>query len=318
MDSLEIYIESIKGFGRITKEVERELSRIIRRSQNTNNVEKAQEKLIHGNLFLVVDRAIRLQKKYNFLGANLMDLIAEGNIALMIAAKNYRSDHKSNASFGSFAVTVIDNKIIRSIRNNRLIHLPEHYLKCRYDLKKLNEKYKGKITDDIIKKELGISEDMLCVLKDDVNKKAIFLEDLFLCEDGDNRDWNDFLEDSKNISPFEKASVESLRDCINGYLEKLSVIERKVIREKHFVDSPKSFCEIAMSLNISKERVRQVYMVALRKLKRYMAEDWEAKNGKLEAENKSNYSNCIMPQVFNENKKQDRCDKVFEQLLWGG
>jgi RNA polymerase sigma factor (sigma-70 family) len=236
----------------------------------------------------------------------------------MIAAKNYRSDHKSNASFCSFAVTVIENKMIRSIRSNRFIHLPEHYLKCRYDLKKLNEKYKGKITDDIIKKELGISEEMLSVLKEDVNKNAIFLEDMFLCEDGDNRDWNDFLEDSKNISPFEKASGESLRGYLNEYMKKLSITERQVICEKHFSDSLESFCEIAMRLDISKERVRQIYMAALRKLKRHMAEDWEAKNGKLEAENKSNYSNCIMPQVFNENKKQDRCDKVFEQLLWGG
>jgi RNA polymerase sigma factor (sigma-70 family) len=324
MDSFDTYIESIKGFGRITKERERELSRIIRRSKNEKNVEKAQEELVHGNLFLVVDRAINLQKKYDFLGANLMDLIAEGNIALMIAAKNYRSDHKSNASFCSFAFQVIESKMIRAIRKDRFIYLPESYIKYRYDLNKLRENYRGKITDEVIKNELGISENMLEVLKEDVNKNAVFLEDVFSSEYGDDRNWDSLLEDTKTIAPFEKICESGLINYLNKYLSRLSEKEQQVMHEKYFTNSSASIAEIGRKLNVSAERIRQIHMVSLRKLRIYITKDWEAKNVEPETESMSSYSNYYCDSNYygkmmeeRSNKKQEHCDKAFKQILMG-
>jgi len=317
MDSYQRYIDSIKGFERITKVKEAELSRIIRRSKNEKNVAKAIEEMVHGNLFLVVDRAIKLKTKYSFLPSNIMDLIAEGNIALISAAKSYRSDHKSKAGFCSYAIKAIENKISRAIRGDKLIHVPEGYAKIMGDFKKLKETYKGVINDEVLMRELDISQEMVQAIREDAGRSAVYLEDVFSDGDGDQY-WSDILEDTRCISPSAKTSGDSLQEYINKYLKRLTEREQYVIQEKHTNEPALTLDEISAKMKISRERVRQIYLSGLRKLKRYMFVDWESKHGeppKITPPYDPYNFLGVSQDRYEEKEKQ--CDKIFKNLLTG-
>jgi RNA polymerase primary sigma factor len=317
MDSLDTYIESIKHFGRITHDREKKLSSIIRRSRNPQNVERAKEELINSNLFLVVDRALKLKNKYNYVPINIMDLISEGNIALMKAAKMYRGDHKSKAVFSTFAVISIDQQILKAIRTDRMIYLPTGYLKSRIGFYMLKDKYKDNLTDEIVMKELNISKDTMSALKDDKNQHVISLEEAFR-DNEENSYWNDVLEDTQAVLPSEKIISESLSEYLHKYINRLNYREQVVIRGRHLSDSVATYDELGYELNISKERVRQIDYSALRKLKKFIATDWKAKHGEPEESTEGFYRFYTQEEIDEKDRKRKKAiRKSFEHLLTG-
>jgi len=278
MTSLQTYINSIKSFGRITKEEEKKLSRIIFYSRNLNNVKLAKEKMISCNLLLVINRAFRFSRVYCLKESDLMDLISEGNIGLMRAVDLYRGNHKSGAGFATFAVYHIDQKINRYIKTNRFLKVPEYYLSLRKKMDELEFQYKGKLSNKIIMGKLNISQEILDLLKDKRNRPVLFLEDMFNEEDGKN--WEETLIDNSAISPYQENCVKSLRDFLDRYMNLLNDRERKIIRCVNYSEKKMSLKDISKIVHVSRERVRQIYMASLRKLRNYIITGKEKRGGK--------------------------------------
>ena len=263
MDSLQRYINSVKPFGRITKEEEKRLSRIIFYSRNPQNVIQAKEKMAHCNLMLVVDRALRFSRVYGFKEADTMDFISEGNIGLIRAIELYRSNHKSGASLATYAIFHIDQKINRFIKINKLLKVPEYYLQLEKKLENLEIKYKDKLTNKIIIEKLDISLDLLEMLRNDKCRPVLFLEDVY-GEEG--REWEDVVEDKKSVSPYQVNCVKSLWELLDKHLDLLTEREAAIVRYV-YDEKDMSLDDIANIVHVSRERVRQIYLTSLRKLR---------------------------------------------------
>ena len=325
-DELEQYINSIKHFGRIDHNKEKELSRIIQRARKPEKIHKAREQLIHSNLLLVVDRAYKMQSKYSYFRLNIMDLISEGNIGLMRAAETYSGEHESNAVFGTYACKSIDRRMFYTIQMQAFIHLPNHYLKYRKQLRELKEKYGDKLTDEIIAKEMDISEDMLETLKDDKNKYVVSLEDTFVSEDGETSGWSDIIEDVNSPRPDDELVKSNMMDFLNKYILTLNEREQFIIKEKHLKNVVTTYDDLSIILKISRERIRQIHHKALRKLRILMSAEWQRRYGEVPTKNKMSlflYNNTNYHEAFKtyyqeeERINNERSGKVFKYFMKG-
>lgn len=319
MNDLDSYVKSIKSFSRISHEREKELSKIIIKSHDTKKVSEAREELIHANLLLVVDRALKMTNKYAFLRVNVMDLISEGNIGLMRAAETYRGDHASNAVFSTFAVKSIDHKMKRAVKKDRFMHLPEHYIRLQIQLNVLKDKYRDKLTDEIILKEMDVTKDILEILKDDGNKNVVSLEDVFIRDDSEESAWNEMVEDTKAISPYDEMAKSSMMDYLNKYISKLNIREQTVIRERYFTSASPTLEELGVIMKIPRERVRQLYYNALRKLKNFISVELYGEHEEDIELPQYLYGQAGWNQYYAEKDRirNKRYNKVFKHLLNG-
>ena len=278
MTSLQRYIDSIKAFGRITKDEEKQLARIIFYSRKPERVIEAKEKMAHCNLLLVVDRALRFSNLYGLKESDTMDLISEGNIGLVRAVELYKSNHESGAGFATYAIYHIDQKIIRFAKHNKILYIPEHFLKLRKKMDELEFKYKDKLTNKIIRKELDISQEVIEVLRDERSRPILFLEDVFNEEEG--KKWTETLKDESAPSPYKENCIKSLRGFLDKYLGLLDERERKIIKCIHYSEKEMTLDNISKIVHVSRERVRQIYLTSLRKLKIYIIKGFYAEREK--------------------------------------
>ena len=273
------YVNTIRRFGRITVEREKELSSVIATSKIPKDVLAAKNELIQSNLLLVVSRAVKIARRFQFMRVNVMDLVSEGNIALMRCASRYRNDHESHAVFSSYSVPGIDHRMIRFVNASAFIHVPYHYLKYKKQLENLRERHKGKLTSKMIMEEIGISKEMLESLRDDKSRQVGFLEDMLVGEDGESS-WGDLLEDENAVKPTEETTQVDMIEFLGKYVSQLTEREQVIIRGRHVAEHPLTYYELKVKLNTSCERIRQIHHNALRKLKNMVMLDFSSKNGR--------------------------------------
>jgi len=275
-DSLGRYLKSLSNYGRITKEREIELSEIIQSDANPKDIEKAVDELVEANLALVVSRATKYSRSYRG-PLTIMDFIAEGNMGLMKAASSFDTSKDSSASFSTYAVFIIDDKIRKMMKDDKLIHIPSHHRSYKIRLNHLQEDYGAYLTDAIILDELQISKRFLSRLRAGIELGGVkSLEDM---KDGDGESiWADIVEDKDGVDPTSGANKEILGEYLDKYLDKLTSQEQEVIKFMFFENIHSTYAEIGKEMNLSLERVRQIYLKAMRKLKVYMTKHLEVKD----------------------------------------
>ena len=183
-NDMDKYVNSVKGFNRISHEREKELSTIIN-SDDPIKARLAREEMIQSNLMLVVSRAIKMHLHFSFLRIDVMDFIAEGNIGLVRAAEIYKGNHESGATFGSYAVKCIDSKMLDVLKAVSFIYTPSYYFKFKKQLDNMREE-NSSLTEEEIIKELDISKETLDALKRHESRKVTSLEGLSINEDGES------------------------------------------------------------------------------------------------------------------------------------
>ena len=119
MDILTTYIKSVSRYGLIDRKHERRLFRVIRAKSSEEAMLKAKTEMVNANLRLVVSRAVKMLVRFPGTSLTIMDLISEGNIALIGAVNNYRPTHKSKAKFSTYATKCIDSKLIGLVNSSR-------------------------------------------------------------------------------------------------------------------------------------------------------------------------------------------------------
>ncbi|OFY63593.1 MAG: RNA polymerase subunit sigma [Bacteroidetes bacterium RIFCSPLOWO2_02_FULL_36_8] len=258
--SLDKYLQDISKLSMITPDEEVELAQRIREGD-----EAALEKLVKSNLRFVVS----VSKQYQNQGLSLSDLINEGNIGLIKAAKRF--DEMRGFKFISYAVWWIRQSILNAIAENaRLVRLPLNKVgisnKIFKAISELEQQHEREPLPHEIAGVLEISEeDVTNSLK--ISSKPLSVDAPF--EQGEEGSLIDVLENSSEPRPDRSLIHESLREDLEEALSILNEQQRDVIKLFYGIGVTTSFSleEIAEKCDISRERVRQIKIKALQILK---------------------------------------------------
>jgi RNA polymerase primary sigma factor len=258
--NLKHYLEEISRFPTFTEEEEKKLGEKIRKGDK-----EAIQSLIKANLKFVVSYV----KKYRGMGLSMLDLINEGNVGLIEAAKRF--DPGRNVRFISYAVWWIRQAIIHALSQySHIYNIPQKLSDQISLMKKKTASLKTELGRDPTREEiagaLGISE--------------TDVEDLELLEERNvslsDKCYDDDFEIEDRISDGEAESVEyqiikaSAQHQIRDMLSVLDEKEATVLKLRFGLDDdrPMTLQEIGDRLHLTRERIRQIEQKAMRKLGR--------------------------------------------------
>jgi RNA polymerase primary sigma factor len=229
-----------------------------------SKVKEAKDVLVQANMRLVVSIA----KKYVNRGLTLLDLIQEGNIGLMKASDRYESG--KGTKFSTYSTWWIRQRITRAILDQaRTIRLPVHLIEESTRISRIFAKFmreKGREpSPEEVSKIMGLSvvrvNEILRAIQEPVS-----LETPILSEE---KELKDVIIDEKAISPFKTLENNEASSRIEQVLSSLTEREEKIIRMRFGigVNSEHTLEEVGKFFNLTRERIRQIEIKALKKLR---------------------------------------------------
>jgi len=244
-EEIQMYLKDIRKIKVMTPVRERELSDMMC-SGNCTDAEKhaIYQELLEGNLRFVITVA----KQYQNQGMELGDLIAEGNLGLMKAIKNF--DWTKKLRFISYAVWWIKQSIIQSLNeNSRMIRLPVNVVQDLQKAKKESQKNNTELDGRFTSLPKVIDLDM------NINEEGDTLVDL--------------IENTNAVQPDEGFNTaEMLKEKLRDIMKILDERERLIVEDYFGLSgTPRTLEDIGQDFNLTKERVRQIKEKALRKLR---------------------------------------------------
>lgn len=228
------------------------------------DIEEPKDALVQRNLRLVVDVA----KRYLGRGMHFLDLVQEGNIGLMKAAERF--DYTRGFKFSTYATWWIRQGITRAVADqSRTIRVPVHTneasTKIAKTAQRLAQQFDREPTFEEIGHELEMTSDRV--------KETIeaFQEPISLdapSVDGET-EIGELIPDLACQSPDEEVSRKSNAQWLNQIFQILTPREQQVIRLRFGigVDEPWTLEQVGRSMLVTRERIRQIEVVALKKLK---------------------------------------------------
>jgi RNA polymerase primary sigma factor len=258
--NLKHYLEEIAKFPQLTEEEERKLGERIRRGDA-----EALQTLIKSHLKFVVSYV----KKYRGMGLSLLDLINEGNIGLIEAAKRF--DPGRQVRFISYAVWWIRQAIIHALtRSSRIFNIPQKLSDQISQMKRRAAELKVELGRDPTRQEIAAVMNIGEVDVEDLEilaEKSLSLSDTF--NDGDLQ-VEDRISDPAAPSVEDRIIKASAQQQIREILAELDDKEALVLKLRFGLDDdrPRTLQEIGGQMNLTRERIRQIEQKAMRKLSR--------------------------------------------------
>jgi RNA polymerase nonessential primary-like sigma factor len=259
-DATRLYLNEIGGSKLLTAEEEVYFSRLAQQGDNA-----ARQRMIVSNLRLVV----KIARRYLNRGLPLLDLIEEGNLGLIRAVEKF--DPERGFRFSTYATWWIRQTIERAIMNQtRTVRLPIHvvkeinvYLKAarrlaqNLDREPTTEDIAGLLERPIgeVKRMLGLNEHIASVdtpYGKDADKPLV-----------------DMLQDDTADDPADKIQDQDIQSNLDHWLGKLNDKQREVVERRFGIHGYEhsTLEKVAQELGVTRERVRQIQMDALRRLR---------------------------------------------------
>jgi len=260
-DDIRLFISEIRQYPLLTAEEERELARLCAAGD-----EDAIRRMVNSNLRLVVSVA----REYAGRGVPLLDLIQEGSIGLLAAARKF--DYTLDYRFSTYATKWIRQGVTRCLANHsRMIRVPAHTAerirKVEQARNALRQELEAEPTVAQIAARCGFEEDRVLQLIQ-LNPETCSLD--APAGDGDDGTLAVLLEDVRASKPQEQLIRKELENTLNSLLSSLTERQQQVLRLHFGMEdgADHSLEEIGKLLGISKERARQILHQAMEKLQK--------------------------------------------------
>ncbi len=259
-DSVKQYLKEIGMYPLLTAAQECQLAERI-----ANGDQQARQKLIEANLRLVVSIA----KRYANQGLPLLDLIQEGNIGLMRATQKF--DYKRGFRFSTYATWWIRQAISRAIaEHSRSIHIPVHVVELIYKIKRIARRlYQEQGLEPLpeqIAAEVGLPRERVVELLS-VSEQPVSLE----APMADDEEYHlaDVIEDGRMNTVVDQVAQQAQREHIEQAMTILNQRERTIIEMRYGLKDGHSHSldEVSVLFRLTRERIRQIEVKALRKLR---------------------------------------------------
>jgi RNA polymerase primary sigma factor len=261
--TLNLYLKSMGKKALLKREDEIEIARRI--SEKSFDRDLAKAHLTEANLRLVVSIA----KQYTYRGLPLLDLIQEGNIGLIKAVDKF--DWTKGFKFSTYASWWIRQSIVRAIESQtRTIRIPIYKLELVNKINQVQQDLLSKTGQDPTSKEIAAQLDIHVDKVEEImtmTKEPMSLD----APVGDDADGSigAFIEDPFTESPDASLDKATLSEQMGAELSKLLLREEKVVRMRYGIGEPTQYSleEIGSQFCLTRERIRQIEIKALRKLK---------------------------------------------------
>lgn len=260
---IKLYLQEIGKTPLLTPAEEVELAKRIQKGDKA-----ARDHMIQANLRLVV----KIANDYSNFGLPLLDLISEGNIGLVKAVERF--DPNKGGKLSTYAAWWIKQSIKRALANqSKTIRLPVHLVdkiaKIRRVATALAEELQREPTDDELAMEMGMSVNKIAHLKS-VSVRPTSL-DAPVGED-ENTSFGELVGDESATTPYEDLYSKTLSADVNEIIDGLDERESAIIRMRFGLngDRPLTLEEVGKEFDITRERVRQLQNIALKKLRNNM------------------------------------------------
>ncbi len=227
---------------------------------------QARERLIISNSRLVISVA----KKYIGRGVPFLDLIQEGNIGLMRAAKKF--DYTRGYKFSTYATWWIRQATTRAIADQgRTIRVPVHMGDQINKLRRVQHQLKQELAREPTLEEMAEALELPIKKVENmikVSRRPLSLE-MPIDDEGESM-LGDFIEDQDAPAPDETASQNLMREHLEEILETLPPREVRVLQLRYGLLDGKvcTLQEVGRKMGVTRERVRQIEAQALRRLRR--------------------------------------------------
>ncbi|MBI4843296.1 MAG: sigma-70 family RNA polymerase sigma factor [Nitrospirae bacterium] len=225
----------------------------------------AQKVLIEANLRLVVSIA----KKYVNKGMSLSDLLQEGNMGLMKAVRRF--DYKRGYKFSTYATWWIRQAITRALADqSRTIRIPVHMIESMNKLTRVSKNLVQKLGRDPHADEISSATGLPLNKVKSIQKmckEPVSLETPMGRDDESHL--GDFIEDKASKSPLDSLLADELKAQMKKALSTLSYREAEILRKRFGLESDTMYTleEVGQMFNVTRERIRQIEVSALKKLR---------------------------------------------------
>lgn len=263
LDATRLYLKEIEFSPLLTADEEKYYARLAKKGD-----ESARKKMIECNLRLVV----KISRRYMNRGLALLDLIEEGNLGLIHAVEKF--DPERGFRFSTYATWWIRQTIERALMNQtRTIRLPIHVIKEMNGYIKAERRLQQTLNQDPTCEDIAqvcgkpvADVKRLMALRDRVTSV-----DTPVNKEGD-RPLIDLIPDENNRDPSVQLQDNAVQNSINEWLRKLECKQREVLVRRFGLHGYErsTLEEVGQELGVTRERVRQIQMDALKKLRRMM------------------------------------------------
>jgi RNA polymerase primary sigma factor len=272
--AIKLYLREIGQVKLLTPQEEIELAARIKKGDK-----KAREQMIKANLRLVV----KIARDYDGIGLPLLDLISEGNIGLMKAVERF--DPRKGGKLSTYGSWWIKQSIKRALANqSKTIRLPVHLVdkisKMRRIAMKLQEELGREPTDEELAEELGMTATRVRQMRLASIRPASLDAPI---GDDDSNNFSDLVEDENAVTPYQDLEDKTVTGMLQEMVKHLDEREATILRYRFGLDggSEKTLEEVGEKFGVTRERVRQIQNLALKKLRR-MIEKLESSKDKKE------------------------------------
>ncbi len=266
--AIRLYLREIGQVKLLTPDEEIQLAARIKKGDK-----KAREHMIKANLRLVV----KIARDYEGIGLPLLDLISEGNIGLMKAVERF--DPAKGGKLSTYGSWWIKQSIKRALANqSKTIRLPVHLVdkisKMRRTSMKLQEMLGHEPSDEDLAAELGTTAARVAQMRTASIRPASLDAPI---GDDDSNNFSDVVQDENATSPYDNLEDKTVTDMLQEMVKHLDDREATILRFRFGLDggSEKTLEEVGVKFGVTRERVRQIQNLALKKLRK-MIEKLEA------------------------------------------